>query len=179
MRAADAQATKNRIVTPAERRRHLVDDCANEVGLTRADLIGPVRRMRIICARREAMRRLHADGMPPQAIARMMNRCHTSVLHLLGLTAKSQRQAIRAQERTAERLLALTEYQAFFLQALADSDRHRTRPPALRPDFHAADRIARDQCRERGLAETVQHGSPYWRITPLGRTALARHGGAR
>jgi beta-phosphoglucomutase-like phosphatase (HAD superfamily) len=178
MRAADSQALTKNIVTPAERRRLLVDDCAKEFGLTMADLLGPARRMQVICARREAMRRLHADGMNPQAIARMMNRCHTSVLHLLGSTARAMRQASNAQERTAERLLALTECQAFFLQALAVSTRHRTRPPAPRPEFHAADRIARDQCRERGLAETVQRGSPYWRITALGRAAIDRHGGA-
>lgn len=78
-RTAMAQAQR----LSAQGWRMAAETIAEQAGLSLADVQGPRRDKQTVAVRRVVVRYLRAEGLSLPAIARLLRRDHTSVLHLL------------------------------------------------------------------------------------------------
>jgi len=70
-------------MTPREKIHAAIDAIAQEHGYTVEDILGPSRRKHLVSVRRLCVLMLHGRGYSTNEIGRMMNRCHTTIVHAL------------------------------------------------------------------------------------------------
>lgn len=68
----------------------VVEEVAKDHGVTAVALLGPGRARKLVQARADLAGRLDDKGLSSSEIGLILNRDHTSVLHLLGRTTKGK-----------------------------------------------------------------------------------------
>ena len=132
---------------------------AGEHGVSTEDILGQRRHKRIIAARHEVIRRAYLEtGLSTTQIGRLLNRDHTTVLYVCGLTKKN---------RASARPDIFNETKPRVVKSKPSPAKEMTRP---KPGVDLAD-LGPDQCRyplggpkERArefCGEPVADGKPY------------------
>jgi chromosomal replication initiation ATPase DnaA len=80
--------------SPRERHMEFVADISRQYKITTATLLGESRARHIVSARREVAEHLHDQGLSSVQIGRLLNRDHTSILHLLKTNNRKPQGAI-------------------------------------------------------------------------------------
>jgi chromosomal replication initiation ATPase DnaA len=70
-------------MTPRQKIHARMDAIASEHGYTVADILGRSRLKRLVAVRRLCVLMLKDDGFSTTEIGRLMNRCHTTIVHAL------------------------------------------------------------------------------------------------
>ena len=70
-------------MTPRERTHAEIDAIAQEHGYTVEDILGPSRLKRLVAVRRLCILMLRDRAFSTVEIGRIMNRCHTTIVHAL------------------------------------------------------------------------------------------------
>jgi predicted transcriptional regulator len=70
-------------VTPRQKIHITINNIAQQYGYTVEDILGPSRLMRLVAVRRLCIIMLREKGYSTTEIGRLLNRCHTTVVHAL------------------------------------------------------------------------------------------------
>ena len=70
-------------MTPREKNLAAIDAIAQEHGYTVEDILGPSRLLRLVAVRRLCILMFREQGYSTNEIGRIMNRCHTTIVHAL------------------------------------------------------------------------------------------------
>ena len=70
-------------MTPREKTHAAIDEIAQEHGYTIDDVLGPLRRKKLVEVRLYCILMLRGKGFSTTEIGRVMNRCHTTIVHAL------------------------------------------------------------------------------------------------
>jgi len=70
-------------VTPREKNLAAIDAIAQEHGYTLHDILGPSRLKHLVGVRRLCILMFREEGYSTNEIGRIMNRCHTTIVHAL------------------------------------------------------------------------------------------------
>jgi chromosomal replication initiation ATPase DnaA len=70
-------------MTPREKTHEAIDEIAREHGYTIDDVLGPLRRKKLVEVRLHCILMLRGKGFSTTEIGRVMNRCHTTIVHAL------------------------------------------------------------------------------------------------
>ena len=70
-------------MTPRERTHAAINEIAQEHGYTVEDILGPSRLKRLVAVRRLCILMFRDRGFSTLEIGRIMNRCHTTIVHAL------------------------------------------------------------------------------------------------
>jgi chromosomal replication initiation ATPase DnaA len=73
-------------MTPREKIHAAIDDIAQPHGYTVEDILGPSRLKHLVSVRRDCVLMLRGRGYSTPEIGRLMNRCHTTIVHALNKT---------------------------------------------------------------------------------------------
>ena len=70
-------------MTPREKNLAAIDAIAQDHGYTLYDILGPSRLKHLVSVRRLCILMLREQGYSTNEIGRIMNRCHTTIVHAL------------------------------------------------------------------------------------------------
>jgi chromosomal replication initiation ATPase DnaA len=70
-------------MTPREKIHAAINDIAEPHGYTVEDILGPSRLKHLVGVRRLCILMLREQGYSTNEIGRLMNRCHTTIVHAL------------------------------------------------------------------------------------------------
>lgn len=70
-------------MTPREKIHAAINDIAEPHGCTVEDILGPSRLKHLVGVRRLCILMLREQGYSTNEIGRLMNRCHTTIVHAL------------------------------------------------------------------------------------------------
>jgi chromosomal replication initiation ATPase DnaA len=84
-------------MTPREKIHAAIDDIAQPHGYTVEDILGPSRLKRLVGVRRLCVLMLRDKGYSTPEIGRLMNRCHTTIIHALNKTVDICNEAVVGQ----------------------------------------------------------------------------------